>query len=496
MDGLGPTPQRVAAKKLEALNLLENVPGTQIIPHPTPQEPTQPKTSLNNADRLSLALATPGTSAQENRNSNTTAGGVNINDGSHQGNNTCVDESWNAKAAAILGNIFISSDRGKKHSGFESSNARGTMDIWGLSKGKMVSPHENVLSLPGPVQEGLSHKHELQLGANPKGKTVQWNTSAGIHDRSATESSRRVLTHVWPTKVIQPKPLESQCGKSHSGLSFIPKSRAEDSMPNANHRDISLVPHQPRPTNSKSIINNSGLSLASQPRPRNSINIRGLSLVPKPRPEHSMSGINHSSSSLMPQLKPGESSIPSNNSSGQFSQAAQFSNWNQQDTSLSGLGTPYQPGDFQPMMGPSSTNFNNTSHPLQKNYEQVVLRPHSNNTPYPLKKIYEPVVLQQPAHLNNTSYPIQKSRETVLQQSASNTPPASSSDLQMKPASQQNPLQRFRRNEPETALDLGMPTGSAVNYYGGGAALADQTEEDIQHLLWDNDQQANLSLQL
>ncbi|XP_019439574.1 PREDICTED: uncharacterized protein LOC109345190 isoform X1 [Lupinus angustifolius] len=438
VEDLGPVAKRVAAQKLQSLNLIDNVPGTEIL-HPTasPHSPTKLDTP-NNTEGLPLALSlannTPkilhASADHENRNDNNTiAVGVNINDGA--------DNSWSARAAAILGNIFINNDKGKSLYGYENSNAVGTMGNWGPSKGKMVSTHENMFSF----QEGTIHNRN---GNN----TGHSNTSAG--------SSRTVFTRVWPTQVIPPKPLESITGNnSRPVLSFMQQPRAEDyySMPNtSNLLELSLMPQQLMPTYSMPLINESVLSLASHHRPEDyisikpTINLTGQSHVP----EHSMySGINsHSGLSLMPHLELGGSSNPRNSVSGKSvfsSQDAMLSNWDQPDT-LFGLGTPYEHGDFDALMsGSSSTQyFNNTPYPIEASYEQVLQHAPSSYTP-------PPTFFDSPMHL------IREPNQQSL----------------------------FHQPEPEISLDHGMPLGSALNYNEEGAALVDQPQEVTRKLLPD-----------
>ncbi|CAL0334763.1 unnamed protein product [Lupinus luteus] len=443
VEDLGPVAKRVAAQKLQSLNLIDNVPGTDI-PHPTtsPHSPTKLDTPNNTEGpplALSLANNTPkildNSADHENINDkNAIAAGVNINDGA--------DNSWSARAAAILGNIFIKNDKGKSLCGFENSNAVGTMDNWGLSKGKMVSTDENMFSFQGPFQEGTIHNRN---GNN----TGHSNTSAG--------SSRTVFTRVWPTQVIPPKPLESITGNnSHSGLSFIQQPRAEDyySMPNTNNLlELSLMPQQLMPENSMPLINDSVLSLASHPRPEDYISIKPtINLIGQSHvPEHSMfPGINsHSGLSLMPKLELGESSNPRNSVFGQsvFStQDTMLSNWDQPDT-LFGLGTPYEHGNYEALMsGSSSTQY-------------------FNNTPYPIEASYEQVLQHAPS-----SY----------------TPPPTFLDVPMQLIHEPNQHSLFHQQEPEISLDHGMPLGSALNYNEeGAAALKDHPQEVTRKLLPD-----------
>ncbi|TKY47288.1 Bromodomain and PHD finger-containing protein 3 [Spatholobus suberectus] len=216
----------------------------------------------------------------------------------------------------------------------------------------------------------------------------------------ATGSSSNVFARVYPTQVIsgpQTKPLKSILSgnkNSLSGLSLMPQPRSEDTMPSINLPELSLASqsrpenfvsfmpsnnltelslvHQPR---SEDIINLSELSLVSQPRPKDSMydmpsnNIREMSLVyqQQPWPTDSMSSLNPLPLS---QPKQGES-IPSKNLSGSTilpSLAANFSN--ESNTSLYGLGTSYQPRDFQVIL--DSPNFNNSTCTMQTSHEQVL----------------------------------------------------------------------------------------------------------------------------
>ncbi|KAF1895019.1 hypothetical protein Lal_00022515 [Lupinus albus] len=418
VEDLGPVAKRVAAQKLQSLNLIDNVPGTEI-PHPTTEGPPLALSLVNNTPKILRHSAD-----QENRNdSNTIAAGVNINDGA--------DNSWSARAAAILGNIFMNNDKGKSLCGSENSNAVGTMGNWGPSKGKMVSKHDSMFLF----QEGTINNRNGYTSSHS-------NTSAG--------SSRTVFTHVWPTQVIPPKPLESITGNnSHSGLSFIQQPKAEHyySMPNTNNLlELSLIPQQLMPQNSMPLINDSVLSLASHPRPENYIPIKptintGQSHVP----EHTMyPAINsHSGLCLMPQLEQGESSNPRNNISGQSvfsSQDTILSNWDQPDT-LFGLGTPYLHGDYEALMNGSSS------------------RQYFNNTPYTIEASYEQVLQHAPS-----SY----------------TP-----DIPMQLSHEPNHQNLFHQPETEISLDHGMPLGTALNYNEEGAALIDQTQEVTRKLLRD-----------
>ncbi|KAK7290320.1 hypothetical protein RIF29_04646 [Crotalaria pallida] len=413
VEDMGPVAKRVAAQKLEPLYLIDNLPGTET-PHPTTPQAAKESNTPSNTAGPSLALSLdhkPPTILEtsaglENQiDNNTFAGAININAGAHQGNNINdgVYSSWKARATAILGNIFVRSDRGKSPCGLESSNARGTIDIGGPSEGKIVSGYEKIFSPLAPFQEGTSQ--------TPKGKAT-------------------VFTHVWPTQVIPPKPLEPiTADRSHSGLSsFVSQSRPQhySGMHHANHLVLSLLPGQPRPENSMPLINDSGLSLVSH------VCINHPS-------------VNHS----MPQLELGESSNPRNNFSGQSimpSQAEVFSNWNQLGTSFVGLGTPYEPGEFEALMGSSSTQyFNNTFYPFETSYEQV-----------------------------------------HQQASSSYTPPGTFFDIPMQIIDQPNPLDLFPQQEqPETSLNMGMASGGAMNYSEGGAAPTEQRQDLTKQFLWE-----------
>ncbi|RDX86422.1 Bromodomain and PHD finger-containing protein 3, partial [Mucuna pruriens] len=312
VEDLGPTAQRVAGKKLEALkdkqlcsgdipiqNLLENVLGTQSIPQPTPKTPTQP--AALNAQTLPLTLpfsnrpfTVPGSATQENIAVNTiNASSVNTRDGPYKGKKTNTNDNWNAYAATLLSNFFFNNDKKGSSSGIESSNARGTINFRGLSKDKMVSPLENVSSLLGPVQEDT---HQLQLGVNKTSNTRQWNTSTGITNMLSTGSSNNVFARVHPTRVISGPQLKSSKSmlsgnrNSFPGLSLMPQPRSEDIMPSINLPKLSPV-SQSRPENSMPYMpsnNHTQLSLARQPRPEDFINLSDLSLVSQPRPKNSM----------------------------------------------------------------------------------------------------------------------------------------------------------------------------------------------------------------
>ncbi|KAK7305572.1 hypothetical protein VNO77_43478 [Canavalia gladiata] len=468
VEDLGPTVQKIAEKKLEPLNsqqllnhniptqnLLENASGTQIVHQPTPQTPTQP--ALFNPQTLSLArpffnrsFTASGLVPKENRNITTikNPGSVNIKDGeAHKANNKDHGkDSWKACAAALLGNFFLNSNKGGIASGIENSNGRETINF---SKEKMASPLENVSSHLGPVQRDTKgKKHMVELDVNKTGNTRQWNSYSSM-PYTFPGSSSNVTARVYPTRVISGPPLKpmtpmlSDTRNSLSGSSLLPQPKPQYTMPSINPSELSLVP-QSRLQNYMSCM------------PYN--NLSELSLVHQPRQANSMSSMNPSGVSYpLSQPKQGGWSISSNNFTGLPilpSQTANFSN--ESNTYLYDLDTPYQPGDFQAMLG--SPDFNNNTFPIQASHAQVL----HQASPY-----------APPVSCSSNDMEMQIIRELTHHGSA--------------------PLQ-----EPKSSSSLGMAIGGggAMNYYGSGGALVGQPEQANPQLLWDNDQQPNLALQL
>ncbi|KAL2333100.1 hypothetical protein Fmac_014313 [Flemingia macrophylla] len=353
VEDLGPTAQRVAAKKLDALKDQqlcndEIVSGTQIIHRPTPKTLTQPNTF--NAQILAPAfpflnrpLTIPGSATQENRIVTTTnSGSVKIRNGPYQGYETYPTDNWNACASA-LSSWFHNNDNGGSPSGIKGSNASGTTNFLDLLKDKMDSSLENVSSLLLPVQEVTN---QLHLGVNITSNTRQWNTYSDVSNMLTTGSSSNAFAHVYPTRMIS----MSHSRISHPEPSFVlSHSRPENSkycVPSNNLTELSLM-HQAKV---EGTINHSELSFLSQPRPKDfmygipSNNLRELSLVHNPLSQPVQGDL-----------------IPSKNLLGSTilsSLVANFSNVS--NILLCVLGTSYQAKDFQIMH--DSPYFNNVPH--------------------------------------------------------------------------------------------------------------------------------------
>ncbi|KAK7302031.1 hypothetical protein RJT34_12910 [Clitoria ternatea] len=376
---LGPTTQRVAARKLEAFksqqlfhgdtstqNILKNVTSTQFTPQDTPWTPTEPNSF--SAQTLPLALpyfnrpfTIPSSTAQENRNMDPiNTGGVNIRDHAHKGKRIYTNDQWTYDPA-ILSNTFFNNEKVGRSIGFESTNAKGTMQIGSPSKDKMVSLIKNVSSFIGSPQENANQNYKLQLGVNKIGNTGQWNTSAATPNMIATESSNIFFTHVHPTYVIprpQPTPLSTvllENKNSLSRLSSIPNLNSKH-MPNTTLPKLSLT-SQPWTNDSISYMpsnNLTMLSLMHQPRSSDTINLSELPLMSQPKPKDSMFNMpsnNMSNLSLMHQP------LLANSISGMnLSRVSPLCQSIQEGSIPSNL---YQEGDFHAIMGSSYLNNRN-----------------------------------------------------------------------------------------------------------------------------------------
>jgi len=501
VKGLGPVAEKVAAKKLAALqdqplNISKNVSGTQSMHQPTPRAPTNPIPF--NAQSLPLSfpllnrpLTIPCTAARENITVNTNnVGGVLIGDRAHQRNKTITNENWHACAAALLSNIFFENGQGG------SSSANETMDARTLAKGKMVAPVENVSSLLGPVQENYN-RHRLGVNySSSSNNTMQWNTSTNMPNMFpggsssslfATGSSRNLPPIVHPTRVIsgpQPRPTRFTSLSSGNTLRGLPmmqqpgientrtlssnnlplyQSMQENSTSYISSQNISQASHvrQPRPDD---IINLADLRLKPQPEARDSMYARpsnNLAEVPlmqdchQPWPADTMSSLNPSMLSHVYQPIQGES-VPCMNLSGRSitfpSPDTNFGN--DSNNALYGLGTSHQAMDFQAMM--ESEDFINDTWPMNASFEQV------------------------------------------MNQAAALPPPTTQGfpDLQMQALSQVNPLVPAPPQQPTSISSPQMALGDGINFCGGGTAPTGQPEETPPDVPWYDDQLPKLDLEL
>ncbi|WVY92363.1 hypothetical protein V8G54_031451 [Vigna mungo] len=239
---LGPTVQRVAAKKLETLqhqqlcigststqNLLVNASGSQITHQPTPQIPTQQDTL--NAQTFPLALP-------------------------------FLNRSLTIPGSATQKNHIVNNTR----------NFRA------ISKGKLDSAVENASSSVGPIREETNRVH---FGVNKtSNNTREWNTSIGIPymlANGSSTSSNNVFAPHHPTNIISGL---SGNRNSISGLPLMPSILLEDTMSRmrSNIIESSLV-NQPRPRASMYDMprhNLAELSLVHQPWKTNAM----FSMIP------------------------------------------------------------------------------------------------------------------------------------------------------------------------------------------------------------------------
>ncbi|KAK7333093.1 hypothetical protein VNO80_29855 [Phaseolus coccineus] len=415
VKGLGPVAEKVAAKKLAALqdqplNINENVSRTHSMHQPTPKAPTNSVSFNANTLPLSSSLLNRpftilGPATRENISVNTNnVDRVLMGDRPHQRNKISTNENWHAYAASLLSNIFFENGKGG------SSSANETMDARTLSKGKMVAPVEDVSSLFGPVQQNYNiHKWGVNnSSSNNNNNTIQWNTATNMPNMFSTGSSsslfgagsfRNVPPIVHPTRVIsgpQPRP-RRPISLSSGGFSMMQQPGIENTMTLPSNSLPMYQSMQEIPTSCISSQNITQSSHVRQPRPNDIINLADLRLRPQseardsmygrpsnnfaevslmqerhqPWPSNSMSSLNPSMLSPLYQPMQGES-VPCKNllvGSTVFpSPNAFFSN--DSNNSLYGLGTSHQPMDFQAMI--DSQDFINDTWPMNASYEEVM----------------------------------------------------------------------------------------------------------------------------
>lgn len=313
---LGPTVQRVAAKKLETLqhqqlcigststqNLLINASGSQITHQPTPQIPTQQDTL--NAQTFPLALP-------------------------------FLNRSLTIPGSATQKNHIVNSTR----------NFRA------ISKGKLDSAVENASSSVRPIREETNRVH---FGVNKtSNNTREWNTSIGIPymlANGSSTSSNNVFAPHHPTNIVSGL---SGNRNSISGLPLMPSILLEDTMSCMRSNIIES-------------------SLVNQPRPRASIydmprhNLADLSLVHQPWKTNAMFSM--IPSRVTPWSQPMQGgSIPGKNLSMItifFFSFFSCQHSNHSNTSSYGLGT-----SFQALL--NSPDFNSSSYTMQANLGQVM----------------------------------------------------------------------------------------------------------------------------
>ncbi|KAG4920452.1 hypothetical protein JHK82_049410 [Glycine max] len=333
VEDLGPTAKRVAAKKLEALR------DQQLC-----------NSATLNAQTLALALpflnrslTIPSSATQGNRIfNNNNVGKINIRDGPYQGNKTYTNDSWNAYVATLLSNRFFNNDKGDSSSGrVESSNnlfpyvypahviSRPSMNLPESSIASQSRPRNLMSSMPS------NNLSQFSLAREPRQEDI-----VNLSDLSL---------------VSQPRP-----------QNFM------SCMPSNNLTQFSRA-HELRP---KDFVKLSDLSLVSQPRPRDSMyrmpnnNPTEPSLVYHPWQANSMYCLNPTSVSTLPLPNQGMSvSSKILSSSIQLfclSLTANFSNGS--NISSYGLGTLYQPMDFQATLDSSTMN-HSTSATLRASHE-------------------------------------------------------------------------------------------------------------------------------
>ena len=292
---------------------------------------------------LNRSLTIPSSATQGNRIfNNNNVGKINIRDGPYQGNKTYTNDSWNAYVATLLSNRFFNNDKGDSSSGrVESSNnlfpyvypahviSRPSMNLPESSIASQSRPRNLMSSMPS------NNLSQFSLAREPRQEDI-----VNLSDLSL---------------VSQPRP-----------QNFM------SCMPSNNLTQFSRA-HELRP---KDFVKLSDLSLVSQPRPRDSMyrmpnnNPTEPSLVYHPWQANSMYCLNPTSVSTLPLPNQGMSvSSKILSSSIQLfclSLTANFSNGS--NISSYGLGTLYQPMDFQATLDSSTMN-HSTSATLRASHE-------------------------------------------------------------------------------------------------------------------------------
>lgn len=493
VKGLGPVAEKVAAKKLAALqeqplNTSENVSGTQSMHQPTPKAPTNPVSF--NAQTLPLSfpslnnrpLTIPGSAVQQNRTVNTNnVGRVGMGDKPHQRNKIVTNENWQACAAALLSNIFFEKGKG------ESSNANETMDARTLAKGKMVAPVENLSSLLEPVRENYN-RHRLGVNnSSSSNNTIQWNTSTNMPNMFSAGSSRNLPPIVHPTCVIsgpQPRPMRStslSSGNTPCGLPMMQQPGIQNTVTLPTNNLPLYQSMQENPTSCISSKNITQSSHVRQPRPDDIINLADLRLKPQSEARDSMYG------------------RPSNNLAEASLMQERHQPWPAE--SMSSLNTSMLSPLYQPMQG-ESVSCNNlsagsTAFPsLEANFADD-----SNNLLYGLGTSHQPMSFQammDPENFINDTWPMNASFEEVMHQAVAFTPPSTQGfpDMQMQALSQLNPQIPAPLQQQNSVSPPYMALGGGINFCGGGSATTGQPEEAPPQLPWYDDQLPNLDLEL
>ncbi|KAG2395040.1 uncharacterized protein HKW66_Vig0075840 [Vigna angularis] len=490
VKGLGPVAEKVAAKKLAALqeqplNTSENVSGNQSMHQPTPKAPTNPVSF--NAQTLPLSfpsfnnrpLTIPGSAVQQNRTVNTNnVGRVGMGDKPHQRNKIVTNENWQACAAALLSNIFFENGQGG------SSNANEIMDARTLAKGKMVAPVENLSSLLKPVQENYNR---YRLGVNnssSSNNTIQWNTSTNMFSAG---SSRNLPPIVHPTCVIsgpQPRPMRStslSSGNTPFGLPMMQQPGIQNTVTLPSNNLPLYQSMQENPTSCISSKNITQSSHVRQPRPDDFINLVDLRLKPQSEARDSMYGRPSNNLAEVPLMQERHQPWPAD--------------------SMSSLNTSMLSPLYQPMQGESvpcnNLSAGSTAFPsLEANFADD-----SNNLLYGFDTSHQPMSFQammDPQNFIDDTWPMNASFEEVMHQAATFTPPSTQgfADMQMQALSQMNtqipapPQQQNAVSPPHMAL------GGGINFCGGGSATTGQPEEAPPQLPWYDDQLPNLDLEL
>ncbi|KAK8468657.1 hypothetical protein PHAVU_006G081500 [Phaseolus vulgaris] len=385
VKGLGPVAEKVAAKKLAALqdqplNISENVSRTQSMQQPTPKAPTN-SVSFNaptlppSFPSLNRPFTIPGSATRENISVNTNnVDRVLMGDRSHMRNKIITNENWHACAASLLSNIFFENGKGG------SSSANETMDARTLSKGKMVAPVEDVSSLLGPVQENYNRqKLGVNISNNNNNNTIPWNTatnrpnmfSTGISSSLfATGSSRNFPPIVHPTRVIsgpQPRPTRS-ISLSSGGLSMMQQSGIENTMTLPRNNPPMYQSMQENPTSCLSSKYITQTSHVREPRPNDIINLADMHLKPQSEARNSMYGRPCNNFAQIPLMQ--ERHQPWSSNSMSSPNPSMFSPLYQPMQGESVPCTSYPPMDFQAML--DSQDFINDSWPMNASFEQVM----------------------------------------------------------------------------------------------------------------------------
>ncbi|QCD77936.1 hypothetical protein DEO72_LG1g1564 [Vigna unguiculata] len=543
VKGLGPVAEKVAAKKLAALqeqqlNTSENVSGTQSMHQPTPIAPTNP-VSFNAQTRPlpfpllhNRPLTIPGSAAQQNRTVNTNnVGRVGMGDRPHQRNKIVTNENWQACAAALLSNIFF--QKGEEG----SSNANETMDARTLAKGKMVAPVDNVSSLHKPVQENYN-RHRLGVNnSSSSNNTMQWNTSTNMPNMFSAGSSRYLPPIVHPTLVIsgpQLRPMRStslSSGNTPSGLPMMQQPGIQNTvtLPTNNLPLYQSMQENPTScTSSKNITQTSNLPLyqSMQENPTSctsSKNFTQTSNLPLYRsmqenPTSCTSSKNITQTSHVHQLWPDDMinladlrlkpqpeardsmyGRPSNNPAEVSLMQEPHQPW--PANSMSSLNTSMLSSLYQPMQGESvpcnNLSTGSTAFPsLDANFSND-----SYNSLYDLGTLHQPMGFQammDPENFIDDIWPMDASYEEVMHQAATFTPPSTQGfpDMQMQALNEMNAQVPAPPQQQNSAPPPHMALGGGINFCGGGNATTGQPEEAPPQLSWYQDQLPNLDLEL